>query len=317
MRPIPLYRKRRRPVFQRIIAITILIVVGVVLGFLIALPPLIMGPMINEHVSFSKIYDASEFGLEATKLTLQTSDGYAISAFEVDVEDPKAVLIFISGIHNPSVTAFFGHARVLREHGYASILYDMRAHGQSEGELVSLGYAETRDTQAVVDYILAQGRYSGVPIVVYGVSMGGAVAINSIGQIPAIAGLVSLSAYSSWEDVFAENMLASGAPPFLTTMTKPFVKLYSLWKFGWETRDLYPAKQIANLGNRPALLIHSTEDSQVSYANLQRILEYAPRHVETWIRQGDEHMISTDFLYPENDPEYIGRVLDFLKQKFN
>lgn len=291
-----------------------LLLLGV--GTFAAIPPLVMGDMINMHVDFQTVCRAEDFALESAELTLRTADGYAISAFEVEADDPKGVIIFISGIHNPSVTAFFGHAKLFREHGYASVLYDTRAHGKSEGNVISLGYLETMDTQAVVDYIRSKEMYQDLPIIVYGLSMGGAVAINSIGQIPEIAGLVSMSAYSSWEDVFAENMTAMGAPRFLTKIQEPFVKLYTLLKFGWKRADIYPKKQIGNLGNRPALLIHSLEDSQVSYGNLERILQKAPSRVETWTRPGDEHLITIDFLHPENDLEYAQRVLDFLEANF-
>lgn len=306
--------KRRRSLFSRIIFWLLIGLLVITLGFLFALPPLIMGDMINQHVDFTTVYAAQDFGLETTELTLKTADGYGISAFEVEVEQPKAVLIFISGIHNPSVTAFFGHARMFSEYGYASVLYDMRAHGKSEGNMIALGHQETLDTQAVVDYIRSKAEYQSLPIIVYGLSMGGAVAINSAGQIPEISGLVSMSAYSSWEDVFKENMLASGAPKLLAQIQTPFVKLYTMFKFGWKTSSIYPKRQIANLGSRPALLMHSLDDSQVAYGNFERIMMRAPDHVETWTRPGDEHLLTTDFLQPENDPEYATRVLEFLER---
>ena len=295
------------------------LIVGLVLvglAALVAIPPLVMGDMINMHVDFAKVYDASDFGLTATELTLRTADGYQISAFEVEVANPKAVVIFISGIHNPSVTAFFGHARMLAENGYASILYDLRSHGKSDGEVIALGHLETRDTQAVVDYIKSKTVYTQVPIVVYGLSMGGAVAINSIGQIPELDGVISMSAYSSWEDVFVENMESLGAPAWLTTLQKPFVKLYTIYKFGLDTVDIYPKEQIKALGSRPALIMHSEGDSQVGFKNFERIVAQAPSHVETWTRPGDHHMMTTDFFNPENDLEYAQRVLGFLERNF-
>ncbi|OIJ20182.1 hypothetical protein BKP45_10245 [Anaerobacillus alkalidiazotrophicus] len=284
---------------------------------LAAIPPLIMGGMINQSVQFDTVYKSSDYGIEATELSLMTEDGYQISAFEVEVQSPKAVIIFISGIHNPSVTAFFGHAKMLSENGYASILYDMRAHGKSEGDVISLGHLETLDTQAVVNYIGSKEKYSELPIIIFGLSMGGAVAINSIGQIPELSGVISISAYSSWEDVFIENMVSAGAPKMLTIIQKPFVKLYTVKKFGLKTANIYPEKQIKNLGNRPALIMHSTEDSQIHFSNFERIIAQAPSHVETWTRQGDYHFFTTDFLQPENDKEYAQRVLMFLNNHFD
>lgn len=287
----------------------------VILG---ATPHFIMKDMITGHVEFNRMYEASEFGLIAEEVTLKTSDGLNISTYEVYETNPHAVVIFLSGIHNPSVTAFYGHAKMLKENGYASILLEMRAHGESEGENISLGYREYLDVEAVVDYIKEDGKYNNVPIVVFGVSMGGSTAINAIGQIQEINGLISLSAYSSWEDVFCDNMLDMGIPKFWTVIQKPFVKLYSTVKFGVRNYNIYPKKQIKNLGDRPALIMHSKGDSQISYASFERIVENAPDHVETWVREGDLHFIveNDSFTNPDKDEEYASRIIDFLNNHF-
>ena len=280
------------------------------------IPPLVMHDMVNRHVTFSQTWTGAEQNLDPERLVLTTKDGLDMVAYEVYVEHPKAVIIFLSGIHSPSVTAFFGHARMLLDQGYASILLEMRAHGESEGDVIGLGFKEYRDTQAVVDYIRDNPRYTETPIVVYGLSMGGAVAINSIGQIPEIAALISMSSYSSWDDVFLDNMGASG---LLAGIQRPFVRLYTAIKYGWATRTINPKDEIRKLGDRPALLIHSRGDSQVPYANFERLIARAPAHVETWVREGDLHFIVRDdlFLTPYEDTEYAERILGFLNRHFS
>ncbi len=278
-----------------------------------AIPPLVMHEMVNRHVTFSQTWTGAEQNLDPERLVLTTQDGLDVVAYEVYVENPKAVVIFLSGIHNPSVTAFFGHARMLLDEGYALILLDIRAHGESEGDVIALGFEEYRGTQAVVDYIRGDLRYTETPIVVYGLSMGGAVAINAIGQIPGIAALISMSAYSSWDDVFLDNMGASG---LLAAVQRPFVRLYTALKYGWATRTINPKDEIRKLGDRPALLVHSRGDSQVPYANFERLIARAPAHVETWVREGDLHFIVRDdlFLTPYEDAEYAERILGFLNR---
>ena len=286
--------------------------------FFAALPPIIMKDMINMHVNFKNVYEPEAAGIAAEKLTLKTEDGLNIIAYEAYEENPKGVVIFLSGIHNPSVTAFFHHGRMLKENGYASMFLEMRAHGESEGDMICLGYKEYMDTKAAVDYIKAQDKYTDVPIVVFGVSMGGATAINSIGKIQEIDGLISLSAYSSWEDIFADNMENMGIPKVITKIQKPFLKAYTIIKYGWDRRSVNPKKQIQNLGTRPALIIHSKQDSQVPLANFNRLMEHAPAHVETWIRDGDLHFIVQDdyFENPVGDTEYANRILGFLNRHF-
>jgi uncharacterized protein len=298
------------------------LLIGVPLGIILLaivifalIPPLVMNDMVNMHVAFAQTWTGAEQGLDPERLVLTTRDNLNVVAYEVYVENPQAVIIFLSGIHNPSVTAFFGHARMLLDEGYASILLEMRAHGESDGDVIGLGFTEQLDTRAVVDYIQATLKYADTPIVVYGLSMGGAVAINSIGQIPDIDGLISLSAYSSWDDVFIENMGASG---LVATIQRPFVRLYTTLKYGWANRNMNPKYQIQKLGDRPALLIHSRDDSQIPFASLQRLTANAPAHVETWVREGASHFVVQDelFLTPYQDTEYAERILGFLNRHF-
>jgi len=307
-------RKRVKFIIKTIAAVLFL----AVLIALIIIPPMIMKDMVDLHIDFKDTYQASNFDLTAKELILTTSDDYDIAAYEVDTKNPKAVVIFISGIHNPPVTSFFGHAKLLKEKGYASILYDMRAHGDSEGDTICLGYKEVLDTKAVVDYITSNEQYTDIPIVVFGVSMGAATAINSIGEIAEIDGLISLSAYSSWDDAFYDNMLTMGAPKGYAWIQRPFVKLYTNFKYGFDTANITPEKEITKLGDRPALLMHSLSDSQVPYANFTRIMKNAPEQVETWVREGDMHFIVKEdaFLEPEMDPEYALKIMNFLEEHF-
>ena len=299
------------------------IIIGVLLGFvllaigtLLAIPFLVMNPMVNMHVDFKQVWTAKEFGIAANHFFVKTDDGLNISAYEVAAEKPKAIVVCLSGIHNPSATIYFGHARFFKEHGYATILFDMRAHGESDGDVIRLGYKEFLDTKAIVRHIRADPAYNDVPIVVFGLSMGGVTAINSMGEIPEIAGLISLSAYSSWEDVFYENMAAQ-APVFLAKIERPFVTLAAMLKYGVNSWSVNPKKEIEKLAGRPALLMHTRGDSQVSFANFERILRHAPAHVETLVREGDLHFLTENFVEPEKDAEYAAKVLRFLDGNFS
>jgi uncharacterized protein len=307
-------RTKRRRLIRLLVGIPLLLVLVALVVFAL-IPPLIMGDMVNQHVAFAETWSAEEFGLSAARLALTTEDGLNVVAYEVYVEDPHAVVIYLSGIHNPSVTAFFGHARMLHDRGYAAILLEMRAHGESEGDVIALGFEEYLDVQAVVDYIKNDGRYEDTPIVVHGLSMGGAVAINAVGQIPEIDGLISMSAYSSWADVFVDNM---GLPEPFASVQRHFVRLYTTLKYGGASRNITPRNEIQKLGDRPAFIIHSRGDSQVPYDNVVRIVAKAPYGIETWVREGDLHFIVKpgQFLTPEEDTEYADKIMGFLDRHF-
>ncbi|WBW98331.1 alpha/beta hydrolase [Oceanirhabdus sp. W0125-5] len=312
-------RKSKKPKRAKKIILGILVVLLLtVVGGLLYVPHMVMKDMVNMHVNHKKIHSGEDYRLMTDKVELMTEDGLKIVAQEVLVDKPKAMVIFLSGIHNPSVTAYFGHGKMLKDNGYGSLLVDLRAHGESEGEVIGLGYKEYLDVKAAVEYI--EDKYSDIPIVIFGVSMGGATAINSIGEIEEIDGLISMSAYSSFEDVFYENMINMDAPEVYAKLQKPFVKVYTAYKYGPKAFSMNPKNQIKKLGDRPALLMHSKEDSQVSFENFERIMKNAPKHVQTLIVEGDEHMIlSTDeeFENPLLNEEYSNKILNFMKKNFD
>lgn len=311
-------QSKRKLKIKKILLTLFIFIIVIFIGIFAIMPPYISEDMVNIHVDFNKYYSSEDYGITSKELTLKTSDGIRIAAHEVYVEKPKAVVIFISGIHNPSVTAFFDHSRLLKENGYASILYEMRAHGESEGDLVSLGLKEYLDTQAVVDYITSNPDYKDVPIVVFGVSMGGTTAINSIGQTEEIDGLISISAFSSFEDVFVDNMELMGVPKLICTIEKPFVKLYLGFKYGFDVYNINPKNEIKKLGNRPALIMHTKGDSEVPFNSFERIVASAPDHIETWTRDEDLHFFVKDDALDnlKLDSEYSNKIISFLNKNF-
>ena len=188
---------------------------GIFLTTLILLPYFALPMFLNRHVNYlgyvtidfplQDIYQAKDFNLKENQMYLRTEDGLKIWASEITTTHLKAVIIYLSGIVQPSVTYFYGHAKFMQNNGYASILLDVRGHGKSDGKRICLGYDEVKDVKAVVDYINSQEKYKDVPIVVQGASMGGAIAVNSFGQLKDIDALIAMSAYSSFEDVILDT----------------------------------------------------------------------------------------------------------------
>ena len=273
---------------------------------------------LDETHPMQKIYTPEYFDLHAEALTLVTEDGLHIWASEIYTENPKAVVIYLTGIRQPSVTYYYGHSKWMQEIGYASFLLEVRGHGQSEGDKVCLGYEEVKDVRALVEFIRGLERYDDVPIVIQGVSMGGAIAINAFGEIPEIQGLIAASAYSSFEDVVCDVMAGLGIPQFLINIERPLVRWALELSFGKEASELTPIRQVEKIGTRPALLIASGDDPEVPKENMYRLLERAPDHCESWLREseGVGHFILLDHEF-ENvalDTEYAARIRRFLEE---
>ena len=193
-------------VLVKIIKYLLFVVVGLYTVALLGGPALLFHMMLDKHVDYNNIYDARDWDLPTPDtLTLLTQDSVEIVALESRPDSAKAVVICLSGIENPSVTAFWGHVREFNKRGIAAILPDLRAHGLSSGERIAMGWEEFRDVAAVTDYIEANYPAE-TPVTILGLSMGAAVAINSIGCNERVDGIVSISGYSSVEDALTDQI---------------------------------------------------------------------------------------------------------------
>lgn len=296
-----------------IITLVILLIIA-----LFSVPRLLIAPMIHTRIDFQRTYEADDYGLVASTVHVVTDDGLTLEAYRVDHETPRGVIIFLSGIHNPSVTAFYGHAKMVYDEGFSSILLDVRAKGNSEGDMIGLAYHEIKDVKAIVDYIKSDVAFEDLPIITYGLSMGGALAINAIGQMDDIAGAISLSAYASFTDTFIDNMSNLGFPNFYLALQRPFINQYIHHQVGRENKDIIPSEQIKNLDGRPALILHATEDDQVPFKSFERLKKTTAPNLHFHAFERSSHFIleGEQFLNPTQDEVYYQLILTFLNTYF-
>jgi len=294
------------------------VVLALLLTILILLPVLVMSLFLNQRQTQPQ-YNSSAFGIESERITLTTSDGLDLAAWRTFTDSqPLGSVIILSGLQMPSVTAFFGYANMFAQNGWDTLLIEKRARSQSQGESIGFGITEWRDVEAGVDFLAADTRGRDMPIVTMGTSAGGATAIIAAGQIPRIDGVIAISAYSNFVDLYVDSMSMFGLPRVLGTMSLPFMHLRMGLHFGFGALAYTPANGIARLGQRPIFLMHSTQDWQVPFSHFEMLYEAAVGagvNVSTFVREGDWHFVCYDrYVYaPWRDLEFAGVVIGFLE----
>jgi len=284
------------------------------LAILIIIPVVVVSMFLGER-HYQPQYDS----VHSEQISLVTDDGLTLAAWQTFAEIPKGTVIILSGLQMPSVTAFFGYADWLAENGWDSLLIEKRARSLSEGESIGFGITEWLDVKAGVDFLDVDARVGDLPIVVMGTSAGGATVIIAGGEISRIDGVIAISAYSNFVDLYVDNMSMMGIPRFLGVMTIPFMNLRLGLSFGFRNLRLTPANGITELGGSPILLMHSTDDWQVPFShfeNLYRHANDADLNVSTFVREGDWHFVVYDqyFYTPALDVEFSHAILEFLSK---
>ena len=186
--------------------------------------------------------------------------------------------------HSASVAPF---ARGLWERGYALLLPDARAHGESGGRWIGMGWPDRLD---LLDWTSELNRRYGAPeIVLMGVSMGGATMLNAAGEaLPAnVRCIISDCGFCSLRDEFIWQLRRYHhlpALPFLLS-ADPLCRLLARYSPLWDGDG---CAQLAKC-RLPVLLIHGAADRFVPPEMMERACAAAAGPVEAHLIPGAAH----------------------------
>jgi pimeloyl-ACP methyl ester carboxylesterase len=194
------------------------------------------------------------------RVTFRTSDGLKLAGWFVPVsKDKAAVLVHGKDANRMSSDHTVRVARWLRDAGYSLLLFDLRGHGESEGERFSLGQHERKDVAAAIDLLVERGFKMG-RIVVVGDSMGAAIAIQGLALRPDVAAVVADSAYADGRAIVDEaGPLETGLPDWYTGA----IVLVAKALYGLDVDAVDPARVVRAHPERAFLFIHCDGDTTV------------------------------------------------------
>ena len=310
------YKHRRERIILWIVIVLVILII----------PMLITMIYVFRHVKYmdvddrvnhpyQKVCKGTEFKLNTSEGEIDTDDGETLWYSEVIVDKPKAVIIYLGAMKEPSVTYFYGHAALMKEQGYASFLLEVRAHGESSGRKLGLGYTEVEDVRAMVKYIRGQERYKDLPIILHGVSLGGTIAINAVAEINDIAGCIAMSPFASPDDQLDQTLKKWHIPGFLRAAQRPFTHQAFRILYGKERADhMTPLEQIQKVGSKPVLVIASQNDTDIPIENTNLLMTAGKDYAEFWIRQSSDHFIvdGNDLRNVAADKEYCTYIEGFI-----
>lgn len=198
-------------------------------------------------------------------------------------------------------------ARVLSGQGFAVLLFDLQAHGESPGRRITFGHLEGLDAAAAVRFV--RDRLPGERVGAIGVSLGGAAALLGPEPLPVDA-LVLEAVYPSIDAALANRLRAGLGPvagPPLTPVLAPLFELLLPPVLGVTPGDLRPIDRIGE-ARAPVLVASGTLDDRTPLAEARALFERAPEPKRFWAAEGAGHVD-----LERHDPdEYWRNVLPFL-----
>lgn len=198
-------------------------------------------------------------------------------------------------------------ARVLHAEGFAVLLLDLQAHGESPGSRITFGRREAEGVAAALGF--ARSRAPGERVGVIGVSLGGAATL--VGPEPLAADAIVLESVYPTIDAALQNRLRAGlgpaAGPVLAPLLAPLFKWLLPPVLGVRPEELRPIDRIG-AARAPLLIASGTQDDRTTLAEARALFDRAPEPKAFWAAEGAAHVDLEHFA----PAEYWRRVGPFL-----
>lgn len=241
--------------------------------------------------------------------TVQTRDNIKLRGWKIRAAKPKGDWVLLFHGVSDNRTGVLGVAELLLRHGFSVVMMDSRAHGTSGGGMATYGWRERYDTASVADALYATERVG--HLFAFGVSMGGAVALQSAGIEPRIEAVVAEDPFADLREV-SYDYAGLRRWPLLGKTYFRAAAIFALRSMseagGFNADDVSPAKAVADR-SFAVLLICATRDETIPCRHAERIYAAATGSKELWIVPGALHASALG----QEPAEYERRVVSFFE----
>ena len=200
------------------------------------------------------------------------------------------------------------YGKMFYDMGYDLLIPDARAHGESEGDYIGMGWLERPDVLGWINSVT--GPDPDAEIVLLGVSMGGATVMMAAGEdLPDNVKCIveDCGYYSVWDEFELQLKNVSGLPSFPLLNA---ASLVSKIRAGYSFQEASAVKQLQK-ATVPMLFIHGDADTFVPFSMLDVVYEAcASPEKEKLVVRDAAHGAAAD-----TDPElYWNTVTVFVKK---
>jgi pimeloyl-ACP methyl ester carboxylesterase len=231
------------------------------------------------------------------------ADGITLAARWKPAARPAGTIVLLHG-YGRDKSQMLAAAHFLHQAHFNILAYDARAHGQSTGDLSTVGAREQEDLRRVLDWLGRQGIRERIGALGY--SMGAATALLAAARDPRIQAVASEGCFST-----LDALLAVAFPVFFNLPSLPYSWLavrFSEWQAGFSAASLRPVDAIGHLGNRPVLVIGGMAD-RIATPSQTLALAHGAVRSQLWLIPEARHVQG----FAKAPAEYKHRVTTFFQ----
>ena len=241
----------------------------------------------------------------AEAVTLSASDGQTLGAWFFPGRPDRPVVVLLHG-NGANRTACLPQTELLATAGYPVLAVTLRAHGDSTGDANDFGLSARHDVTAAVGWL--EAHHPGVPVVVWGRSLGSAAALFAAPDLGSrVRGYVLECPYRDLRAA-VRNRLRSRLPPGLDVVAYAGLRTAAPLVLPDFDR-ISPFEAAAGMPPEPRVLVLAgAADRRAPPDEARAIADRLGPRAELVIVEGGDHL-----LLETPDPErYRATVLGFL-----
>ena len=219
-------------------------------------------------------------GLKYDAVRINTADSVILDGWFVPADKTRGVILFFHG-NAGNISHRLDSIQIFNALGLDTLIVDYRGYGASTGTPSEAG--TYLDAEAAWRYLVEERRFSAQDIIIFGRSLGGAVAVHLASQQNPAA-LIVESTFTSVPDLAAD--------------------LYPWLPGRWLSRFQYNSLQNIKSVTCPVLVVHSSQDEIIPASHGRRIfsearepkefLEIRGRHDTGFLTSGSGYIAGLD-----------------------
>ncbi len=247
-----------------------------------------------------------QFGLRYEKMSFKTRDGLELKGWFIPstAGDKRTILMCHGWGDNKGELLKETHF-LNASAGFNLMYFDFRSHGESAGEITTIGGLETIDFDAAVSWLRANKPDLSDRVGVFGLSMGAAVTVAAMPDHPDLRCAVVESPYSDYRGVIARGAWNNHRIPRF-----PLIAV-AMWilrrRVGDPKIDSFnPVEAAGRIAPRPLLVIGGEKDDLMPEDDVRRVFDAALEPKQLWIVPGAVHAKCREAAGVEYDTRVAG-----------